>query len=85
MRPALEDRIRRLEKHFAALCGQNIMLLSLFEDRSPRTEKAISAIKEQGAARLVARYAPPSIRLTSRAAVHRLQWTATVTRIEMLA
>lgn len=46
---SLEDRIRRLEKHLAALCGQNVMLLSLLmgEDRSPRTEKALNAIKNR--------------------------------------
>lgn len=46
---SLEERIRRLEKLLSALCGQNVMLLSLLmgEERSPQTEKALNAIKRR--------------------------------------
>lgn len=46
---SLEDRIRRLEKHFGALCGQNVMLLSILmgEERPPQTERALNAIKKR--------------------------------------
>ncbi len=46
---SLEERIRRLERQLAALCGQNVMLLSLLmgEERSPQTEKALNSIKNR--------------------------------------
>lgn len=49
MYKSLEDRIRRLEKHLAALCGQNVMLLSILmgEERPPQTERALDNIKKR--------------------------------------
>lgn len=46
---SLEDRIRRLEKQVSALCGQNVMLLSILmgEEQSPQTERALNAIKNR--------------------------------------
>jgi len=46
---SLEERVRRLEKYLATLCGQNVMLLSLLmgEERSPQSERALASIKNR--------------------------------------